>query len=275
MDHRLVRQVPACLLLALCLIGVGVRSTSTAQAGVRHPDPAQIVPMDRVAPQYRENVAEVIRDHTFRRQGKPETFPCNPRIYLSLLNEPSITLALWQDLSTNAAKLRQVGPNRYEGTDGAGATATWEFVIRSPRLHVLLCNLDYVSPRGNAHLTGRIVLIVRSGFYKETNGEHWVQHDIEAFVKIDSKGWKAVAATVRPLIEKLLEDQVQEAGWFVSLMGRLVEMYPNWAMSVTANQQHIHVDTRKSFQQLITETRRPNASPGRPVLADNNTTTRR
>lgn len=275
MDHRLVRQVPTCLLLALGLIAMSEGTSTAVLAGARHPDPAQIIPMDRVAPQHREGVAEVIRDHTFRRQGKPETFPCNPRIYLSLLNEPSITLALWQDLSTNAAKLRQVAPNRYEGTDGAGTTATWEFVVRSPRLHVLFCNLDYVSPRGNAHLTGRIVLIVRSGFYKETNGEHWVQHDVEAFVKIDSKGWKAVAATVRPLIEKLLEDQVQEAGWFVSLMGRLVEMYPNWATAVTANQAHIHADTRQSFQKLITETRRPNAQPGRPVLADNANTTRR
>jgi hypothetical protein len=244
-------------------------------AGLRKPDPAQVVPLDKIAPAFRENVAEVIRDHTLRRQGKPETFPCNPRIYLSLLNEPVLTLALWQDLSANAASLRQVGPNRYEGTDGSGTTASWEYVLRSPRLHVLFCDLDYTSPRGNARLEGRIVLIVRSGFYKEPNGEHWIQHDVEAFVKIDSKGWKAVATTVRPLIEKWLEDQVQEAGWFVSLMGRLVEMYPNWATSVALGQERLHPDTRRSFQKLVAETRRANASSGRPVLAEHSPSTTR
>ena len=64
------------------------------------------------------------------------------------------------------------------------------------------------SPRGSAHLEGRIVLVVHSGFYREVNGDPWIQHDVEAFVKIDSKGWKLVAKTFRPLLEKLL----QEAG---------------------------------------------------------------
>ena len=146
------------------------------------------------------------------RKASADTFPCNSKVYLSLLNEPSITLALWQDLAASPVKLRQIDPNRYQGTDGAGTTATWEYVYRSPKLHVLLSDLDYVSPRGAAKLSGRIVLIVHSGFYREVNGEPWIQHDVEAFVKVDSKGWKALAKTVRPLLDKVLEDQVQEAG---------------------------------------------------------------
>jgi hypothetical protein len=243
--------------------------TPDARAGLRHPDPAQVIPLDQVSARHRESVAEVIRDHSFHRQGKAETFPCNPRIYLALLNEPALTLALWQDLSPTPAKLHQVGPDRYQGTDGSGTTATWEFALRSPRLHVLLCDLDYLSPRGNARLQGRIVLIVRTGFFKEPNGDPWVRHDVEAYVKVDSKGWKAVAATLRPLIEKLLEDQVEEAGWFVSLMGRLVETYPNWASQTAMKQTHLRPEVRAEFRDLVAQTRRPGAFTGRPVLADN------
>ncbi|HEX8199038.1 MAG TPA: hypothetical protein VF590_01020, partial [Isosphaeraceae bacterium] len=125
--------------------------------------------------------------------------------------------------------------------------------------------------RGNTRLEGRIVLVVRSGFFKEVNGEPWVQHDVEAFVKIDSKLWKTVAKTVRPLIEKLLEDQVQEAGWFVSLMGRLVEGYPDWAAQVATKQPSIPAETRRGFLALLDRTRRPGAFPGRPMLADSRT----
>jgi len=46
--------------------------------------------------------------------------------------------------------------------------------------------------RGNARLEGRIVLIVHTGYYREVNGDPWVQHDVEAFVKIDSRGWKGI-----------------------------------------------------------------------------------
>ncbi len=173
--------------------------------------------------------------------------------------------------------MRQVGPQRYEGSDGAGASAVWEFVYRSPKLHVLLCNLNYVSPRGSAKLEARIVLVVHSGFYREVNGDPWVQHDVEAFVKVDSKGWKAVARGVRPVAERLLEDQVREAGWFVSLMGRLVAMYPNWACQVTMNQNDVSLDTRTKFREVVMQTRRAGASTGRPVIAENapaNTRTR-
>jgi hypothetical protein len=232
-------------------------------------DPALVVPLAEIAPEARDAVAEVIREHTFHHRGAPETFPCNSRVYLSLLNEPALTLALWKDLSASPVQLRQVGPHRYEGTDGNGATASWEFVYRSPKMHVLLCNLQYNSPRGSTHLEGRIVLVVHSGFYREVNGEPWIQHDVEAFVKIDSKGWKLAARTFRPLIEKLLEDQVREAGWFVSLMGRLVSMYPNWACQVTLKQDDIQTEVRQRFRDVVVQTRRPGAFTGRPTLAAN------
>ena len=141
-------------------------------------------------------------------------------------------------------------------------------MLKSPRLNVLLCNLNYVSPRGNAKLEGRIVLIVRSGYFREVNGELWVQQEVEAYVKVDSRGWKAVAVTVRPLIEKLLEEQLTEAGWFVSLMGRLVEQHPDWAMSTVQKHTEIPAESRTAFVDVVKQTKRPGASTQRPTLAD-------
>jgi hypothetical protein len=266
----LVRRPAAGSLLGLLVFAAVTvpLAGGSARAALRATDPTVVVPLDKIAPGQRESVAEVIRDHTLHRKGAPETFPCNPRVYLCLVNEPSITLALWKDLSASPVRLRQVGPDRYEGTDGAGASASWEFVYRSPKQHVLLCNLTYLSPHGAARLDARIVLVVHSGFYREVNGEHWVQHDVEAFVKVDSKGWKAVARTVRPIIEKLLEDQVREAGWFVSLMGRLVALYPDWACQVTMSQPEIDSEVRIRFREMVIQTRRPGASNGRPVVAE-------
>jgi hypothetical protein len=256
-------------LLALIAVSVG---GNVRGAESRVYDPAMVVPLDQIAPGQREGVAEVIRDHTFHRKGAPETFPCNAKVYLCLLNEPALTLGLWKDLGDSQVRLKQVGPDRYEGTDGNGASAVWEFAYRSPKLNVFFCNLNYVTPRGTARLDARIVLLVHTGFYREVNGEPWVQHDVEAFVKVDSKGWKAVARTLRPVIEKLLEDQVREAGYFVSLMGRLVSMYPNWACQVTMNQAEVAAESRQKFREIVLQNRRPGAFTGRPTLAENHNT---
>ena len=260
------RGLASALWLTLAVAGPAV-----ALAGPKAFDPATVVPLDKIAPEHRESVAEVIREPSFHRQGAPDTFPCHPKVYLALLNEPALTLALWQDLSNSAAKLSQVAPGRYQGTDGSGTSATWEFVHRSPRLNVMLCDLEHVTPRGNGRIAGRVVLVIRSGFYREVNGESWVQHDIEAFVKVDTKGWKALAKTVRPLIEKVLEDQVEEAGWFVSLMGRLVATYPDWASEVAMKQQQVPMEIRVNFRQLVQQNRKADASSGRPQMIDGST----
>jgi len=258
--------------IALGLVGFGTAFAppTPAPGGTRAVDPALVVPLDKIPAEYRDSVVEVIRDHTMHRKTSADTFPCHSKVYLSLLNEPSVTLALWQDLARSPVRLQRIDPNRYQGSDGVGTSATWQYLYRSPKLHVLLSDLDYTGPRGNAKLNGRIVLIVHSGFYRETNGEPWIQHDIEAFVKVDSKGWKALAKTIRPVLEKVLEDQVQEAGLFISLMGRLVENYPNWACSVVLGQNGIDAATRTSFRDVVIQSKRPNASSGRPqMLAEN------
>jgi hypothetical protein len=236
----------------------------------RRIEPAQVLPLDQLPGGYRESVAEVIRDHTFHRQGEPESFPCNAGLYLSLVNEPVLTFALWKDLAESPVQLRKITANRYQGEDGAGATATWDFVLRTPRLHVLMAYINYVSPHGTARIDARIVLIVHTGYYREVNSEPFVQHDVEAFVKVDSKGWKTLARTIRPMIDRVLEEQVREAGQFVSLMSRLVVTYPNWASQVAANQPELDAETRTRFRDIVAQNRRPGASSGRPVVMANN-----
>lgn len=266
MTSRVTRRRMATTLLGLWAGAIFPGGRRLLAASARKVEPGEFVPLDQIAPEHRESVAEVIRDHTIHRKGSPDTFPCQAQVYLNLLDEPAITLALWQDLADSPVRLRQLGPGRYEGTDGNGASATWEFVHRAPTLHVLLSHLDYVSPRGNAHLQGRIVLIVRSGFFRESSSEPVVRHDVEAFVKVDSKGWKTLARTVRPVLEKVLEDQVQEAGLFVSLMGRLVETYPNWACQVAMQKAQTSPEAKQAFRDTVMTHRRKGALAGRPTV---------
>ncbi len=255
---------------ATSMMGLGISAAmpgiAARAAGAKRPEPGGVLPIDALTPEHRESVAEVIRDHTLHKKGAADSFSCHAPVYLGLLNEPAITLALWQDLATSPVQLRQIAPGKYEGSDGNGASATWEFVHRSPKLHGLLCNLDYTSPRGNARLQGRIVLVVHSGFYREVNGEPYVSHDVEAFVKVDSKGWKTLAKTVRPMLEKVLDEQVHEAGLFVSLMGRLVETYPNWACGVAMTKAQVGPEAKDEFRKAVIQNRRKGAFTGRPEI---------
>jgi len=65
------------------------------------------------------------------------------------------------------------------------------------------------------------------------------------------------------------EDQVREAGFFISLMSRLVSSYPNWACQVIGSQSEIDAGTKQRFQELVAQTKKPGASTGRPVVLQN------
>lgn len=258
------------LVLGLCLV-LGLSPSAAGQAfgagfGRAKIDPARVIPLDQIAPEYREAIAEVIRDHTFHRQGAPETFPCDSSLYMALVNEPAITLGLWKDLAESPVRIKRLTADRYQGEDGSGSAATWDFVLRTPNIHALIARVTYLSPRGNAQIDARVVLILRTGYYREVNKEPYIQHDVEAFVKVDSKGWKTLARTFRPIIEGVLEDQVSEAGQFISLMSRLVVLYPNWATSVAMQQVEADEAARARFGEIVAQNRRPEASEGRPVV---------
>src|SRR5579883_376172 len=189
MSRMLVRWVVIIGKVVTVVSVVSALAMTPAVAGIggRSVDPSQIVPLQQIAPERRDSVAEVIRDHTFHRQGEAETFPCPASLYLSLLNEPHMTVALWKDLSDSPVQLQKVAPNRYEGTDGSGSTAAWEFVLRSPRMHVLLAYFNFVSPHGNARVDARIVLVVNTSYYHDNNKESFIRHNVDAYVKVDSR----------------------------------------------------------------------------------------
>jgi hypothetical protein len=71
------------------------------------------------------------------------------------------------------------------------------------------------------------------------------------------------------VVERILDEQVREAGQFVSLMTRLVVSYPDWATRVALNQGELAIETRTRFRDLVAQDRKPNASGGRPVVMAN------
>ena len=86
MSFPTMRQGLATWMVGMAAVALPERASAAVPSGPT--DPAQVVPLDQIAPEHRENVAEVIRDHTFHRKGEPETFPCNPRFISTCSTSP-------------------------------------------------------------------------------------------------------------------------------------------------------------------------------------------
>ena len=226
------------------------------------------IPPGRAARSTRPRVSrdrrEVIRDHTFHRQGESEIFPCDGSLYLSLLNEPLVPLTLWKDLSDSPVQLQKIGPDRYEGTDGAGASAVWDFVLRTPRLHVLLAYFSYVSPRSNARVDARIVLIVHSSLLARQQ-QRAVDPARRRGVREGRQQGLEDPGADRPPVDRAHPRGAGPRGGLLHLADEPAGRHlPNWACQVVGGQQAIDATTRQRFQALVAQTRKPGASKGGP-----------
>ncbi|ADV64069.1 hypothetical protein Isop_3512 [Isosphaera pallida ATCC 43644] len=251
--------------LATMLVG-GIPSLAWANAAKSFDVEATLasLPWASIAPEWRDGLIEVMRSAHFHRRSPAELFECDPRLYLALVNEPVLTLGLWRDLGGTQAWLRRIGPARFQGNDGQGTTAVWDYVLATPNLHILHSHLNHVGPNEAVKLDARVVLILRTEYLRDAAQRDHIRHDVEVFVKIDSRGWKAIARVARPIIEGLLNDQVQEAGWFISVLGRLIERHPDWAQAAIMKQTDLPLAARHQIASLIQTNRKPQAQPGRP-----------
>ena len=205
----------------IALVALGVLTVGVTSAPGRTDHPAQVVPWPNRGAVARRR-SEIIRENTFHHRGAPETFPCNSRVYLSLLNEPALTLALWKDLSASPVRLQQMGPNllpRQRRQRRGGHLGVRLPLAEAPRPAVqppVQQSPRHRPPRG-ADRPDRPFGVLPRGQRRPVDPARRRGLREDRLQRLEDR-----RQDIRPVLEKLLEDQVREAGWFVSLMGRLV-----------------------------------------------------
>ena len=69
MNFPVTRPRPSFRFAGMALLAAGLLAGPSVPAEAHASTRRQVVPLDKIAPEHREGVAEVIRDHTFHRQG--------------------------------------------------------------------------------------------------------------------------------------------------------------------------------------------------------------
>jgi hypothetical protein len=227
------------------------RSAIGASAATVTPEEARgLIPWNELSQASRSLIEDVVNNPTVFHRSQSEVFECTPDVYLLLLHQPVLTMELWKSLGLCGANLEEVAPDHFRGSDARACKGSWQFVYKSPELHVIYCEGEYRGPLLATTLETRSVLVLRTVFIEE-RGKTYVKHQIDGYVRAEAGTLKTAARVLRPVFQRSVEATMQEVLWFVSLMCRYSVYDPHTIAQATAHADRVSDSVKTSMQSAL------------------------
>lgn len=216
----------------------------------------QFLPLDQLSPQARWKIDTILDDYSLHRRLPTEVFRSDPDVYLFLVNEPQVTVAVWRALGISELKLQvhPENPNLFIGNDGKGTQGTCEYLYRSPELHVLVCEGSYRGPLVPKPIRASLLLVLRSAYFRDQSQEVYVTHQLHAFVKLDSNAAEAVAKLTDPISARMANHTFRQITAFLGAMSRWMEQQPEWAHRLADQLGDVSPAQRQQLRDLADRT---------------------
>jgi hypothetical protein len=244
-------------------------STSSAARA----DAAKCIPFDQLDAKTRAKVSDVVKKAGIFRRMPVTVVDCNPDLYLFLVRNPEVVVNIWQVMNVTTVSTQRVKPGVYRATDGAGTACNIEFVHSSPDTHVILADGAYSGPLFMRPVKARCVLLLKSGYVKETDGRTYVTSRMDTFIDLDSVGVELFARTVQPLVGKAADHNFTETSAFFGTLSRAAERNPPGIERLSGKLAKIDAGVRDEFLQharavAAAQTAKPDGQGEAVVVSD-------
>lgn len=221
----------------------------------------QSIPIEKLGAQARAKVASVLRKISVFRRMPVGVVDCDPELYLFLVRHPDVVVNIWEVLKISRLKLRQVGPDSYQVSESAGTLATVEFLYRSHDTHVLYAEGSYEGPLTVRPIQGRGLLILKSGYVRETNGRYYVTSRLDTFLRVEPAGAELLTKTFHPLVGTVADSNFLQTVAFVGSLSRTAERNSTGVQRLAAKLSHVQPQLRLRLSELAAGLSRQPAAP--------------
>lgn len=204
--------------------------------------------------------AKAILDETgYFRRLPTLTVPVVPDVYLHFLGHPDTAASVWRAMNISKLKLRAVSPTVYEGDTGDGTTGRMELVHRrlggdGVEQLVVLCEGNYKTPLLPKPIQARSMLVMRTKFTRETDGQVYATHRGDVFVTFPSQTVEAVSKLMTPVTAMLSDRTFCEVTVFLKLMSAAMSRRPDWVEHVVEKMEGVPEERKRELLVLTAQT---------------------
>lgn len=181
------------------------------------------LPLSKMDEGSRAKASSVLKQVSVFRRLPTQVIDCDPSLYLFLVEHPDLVVNIWEVMEISNVALTRANDNTYRADDGAGTKGRVEFLYNSHDLHVLYAEGSYEGPMFFNPVRGKCLLVLKTGYVRETSGRYYITCRLDAFIQLDNVGVEFVAKTFQPLVGRTADHNFRETTAFLSLLSRTAE----------------------------------------------------
>ena len=185
------------------------------------------IPRDLLDPQALAKIDSVLADTAMYRRMPIRVMPCDPDMYLFLVRHPDVVVNIWDVLKMSNLAMEQTGPQTFDMADNAGTQGKVEFLYQSPDLHIVFSEGRYRGPMIKKPLTGRSIVLLKTGYVREPDGRYYITSRLDAFVQVDHEGLELLTKTIHPFVGKVADVNFTQTVAFVGSLSKTAEVDPD------------------------------------------------
>ena len=247
-------------LLALDRLAVAATPTSARQSSYEastsdaaRQDAIKSIPLERLAPDDRARVNSVLSNVSVFRRMPVKVVDCDPDMYLFLVRHPDVVVNIWEVLKLSKLQLRQVDENQFQITEQPGTATNFRFVYQNHDTHVIYGEGTYEGPLLARPVKGRGILVLKTGYVRETNGRYYVTSRLDCFLAIEPAGAELLTKTVSPLLGKTADNNFIQSVAFVGSLSHTAEVNQRGVRRLATQLTQVVPEVRDRFAELAAD----------------------
>jgi hypothetical protein len=213
-------------------------------------DAIRSIPLDRLSRDDRAKVDSVLANVSIFRRLPVKVIDCDPDMYLFLVRHPDVVVNIWEVFKVSRLQFRQTADSRFQIVEPAGTTATVEFLYRSHDTHVIYGEGVYSGPPLARPVKGRGVLVLRTGYVRETNDRYYVTNRMDCFLTVERAGAELLTKTISPFLGKTVDSNFALTLSFVSSLSRTAELNDRGVRRLASQLSHVQPEVRARFADI-------------------------
>lgn len=208
------------------------------------------IPFEKLSEADRAKVKSVLDNTSVFRRLPVKVIDCDPDMYLFLVRHPDVVVNIWELLKMSRLQFRQTGDRQFRVVEPGGTTASVEFLYRGHDTQIVYGEGFYDGPPLVRPVKGRGVLILKSGYVRETNDRYYVTSRMDCFLSVEPAGAEFATKTVSPFVGKTVDSNFALTLAFVGSLSRTAELNGRGVQRVAAQLSHVDPEIREQFSDL-------------------------
>lgn len=192
----------------------------------------------------------MLADPTVFRRLPVQVIQCDPNLYLFLVEHPDVVVNIWEVFGITQLAVREVGRDTFRVADKDGTSGTMELLYASHDTHVFYADGSGEGPVRARPISGRVLVVLKSGYVRETDGKCYVTCRLDAFLQVDRAGVEFVTKTLQPIVGHVADANFAQTAGFLGSLSRTAESNPDGVARLASKLTDVQPPVRQRLAEL-------------------------